>query len=136
MTQRSLGYEGEMVHTDDDPLWPVTAATVSELPEEYVQGAFNNLDSVEVQEADLEAMEVPTVPGWHSAEGQFLVKRENVLPEHSGPSCLATGKHRIVLPPMDPKAKAFLDQQRERFLNNESVEKAEGYVPPTTDANR
>ena len=37
---------------------------------------------------------------------------------------------------MDPKAKAFLDEQRERFLNNESVEKAEGYVPPTKDANQ
>ena len=37
---------------------------------------------------------------------------------------------------MDPKAKAFLDEQRDRFLNNESVEKAEGYVPPTKDANQ
>ena len=37
---------------------------------------------------------------------------------------------------MDPDARAFLDEQRDRFLNNESVEKAEGYVPPTKDANQ
>lgn len=106
MTQRSLGYEGEMVHTDDDALWPVTAATVAELPDEYVQGAFDNLDPIAVPDADLAQLELPTLPGWHSAEGQLLVARENVLPEHEGPSCLASGKHRIVLPPMDPKAKA------------------------------
>ncbi|KAA9394687.1 hypothetical protein FCK90_05830 [Kocuria coralli] len=106
MTQRSLGYEGEMVHTGDDALWPVTAATVAELPDEYVQGAFNNLDPIEAPPAELSAVELPTVAGWHSAEGQLWVSRENELPEHEGPSCLATGKHRIVLPPMDPKAKA------------------------------
>lgn len=106
MTQRTLGYEGELVHTNDDSLWPVTAATVAELPDEYVQGAFNNLDSVAIAPQQLEAVEVPTVPGWHSAEGQLMVERENVLPEHEGPSCLATGKHRIVLPPLDPQSKA------------------------------
>lgn len=102
ITQRSLGYEGEMLHLADDALWPVTAATAQELPEEYVQGAFDNLDSQPI-EADVE---IPLAPGWHSAEGQMLVQRENILPEHNGPSCLETGRHRIVIPPMDPKSKA------------------------------
>ena len=102
ITQRSLGYEGEMLHEPTDALWPVTAATAEELPEEYVQGAFDNLEAHPV-ETDLE---LPLVPGWHSEEGQLLVPRENVLPEHDGPSCLRTGRHRIVIPPMDPKSKA------------------------------
>lgn len=103
ITQRSLGYEGEMLHAAEDILWPVTAATAEELPEEYVQGAFDNLEPHEAVAAEVE---VPLTPGWHSAEGQLLVERENVLPEHAGPSCLQTGRHRIVIPPMDPKSKA------------------------------
>ena len=31
---------------------------------------------------------------------------------------------------MDPEAKAFLDEQREKFLSNEDYAKPEGYVPP------
>ena len=37
---------------------------------------------------------------------------------------------------MDPQAKTFLDEQRDRFLNNESYEKAEGYTPVAHDANK
>lgn len=37
---------------------------------------------------------------------------------------------------MDPQAKAFLDEQRDRFLNNENYEKAEGYTPVAHDANK
>jgi Fe-S cluster biosynthesis and repair protein YggX len=33
---------------------------------------------------------------------------------------------------MDPQARDFLAEQRERFLNNESYEQAEGYVPPSS----
>ncbi|MDO4255188.1 MAG: hypothetical protein Q4C81_08615 [Kocuria sp.] len=106
MTQRTLGYEGELVHVGHDPLWPVTAATLAELPEEYVQGAFNNLDAVELPVAELGAVTIPRVPGWHSAEGQLMVRRENVLPDHVGPSCLATGKHRVVVPPLAPTSTA------------------------------
>lgn len=31
---------------------------------------------------------------------------------------------------MDPEAKKYLDQQRDLFLNNETHDQAEGYVPP------
>ncbi|PHR64015.1 oxidative damage protection protein [Alcanivorax sp.] len=37
---------------------------------------------------------------------------------------------------MDPQARAFLDEQRDRFLNNENYEKAEGYTPVAHDANK
>ncbi|MCD1144808.1 hypothetical protein LQU92_06060 [Kocuria sp. LUK] len=102
VTQRSLGYEGEMVHVAAEPLWAVSAATAAELPEEYVQGSFDNLPAREVATGH----EVPAAPGWHSSEGQLLLERTNVLPEPEGRSCLATGRHRIVLPAMEPKAKA------------------------------
>ncbi|MFI7481996.1 hypothetical protein ACH9EU_06215 [Kocuria sp. M1R5S2] len=102
LTQRSLGYEGELVHAEDEPLWPVTAATVGELPAQYVQGAFDNLPPREVAGEHV----VPETPGWHSSEGQLLLERTNVLPEPEGPSCLDTGRHRILLPAMEPKARA------------------------------
>jgi hypothetical protein len=102
LTQRSLGYEGEMVHVEEEPLWPVTAGIVAELPERYVQGAFDNLPAREAAGDH----EVPGAPGWHSSEGQLLLQRTNALPEPEGRSCLATGRHRIVLPAMEPKAKA------------------------------
>ena len=31
---------------------------------------------------------------------------------------------------MDPTTRGYLDQQRERFLDNQPFDKAEGYVPP------
>ena len=31
---------------------------------------------------------------------------------------------------MDPEAKKYLDDQRERFLNNQAFDRAEGYTPP------
>lgn len=102
VTQRSLGYEGELVHVAHEPLWPVTAATVAQPPEQYVQGAFDNLPARDV---DAEH-EVPRAPGWHSSEGQLLLARTNVLPQPEGWSCLATGRHRIVLPAMEPRARA------------------------------
>lgn len=43
ITQRSLGYEGEMVHVAEETLWPVTAVTRDEIPDEYVQGSFDNM---------------------------------------------------------------------------------------------
>ena len=105
ITQRSLGYEGEMVHVAQEPLWPVTSTTLDELPDEYVQGSFDNMDSVEL-EPDALDVEVPEIAGWHSAEGLMHPERSNELPAPEGASCLVTGKHKVILPPMDPKAKA------------------------------
>lgn len=31
---------------------------------------------------------------------------------------------------MDPATKTYLDEQRERFFNNQAFDRAEGYVPP------
>ena len=56
--------------------------------------AFDNLPAREAAGDH----EVPGAPGWHSSEGQLLLERINVLPEPEGRSCLATGRHRIVLP--------------------------------------
>ncbi|MBX7556987.1 hypothetical protein K1Y78_56280, partial [Streptomyces sp. tea 10] len=43
---------------------------------------------------------------WESAEGQMFPERSNELPEAPDVSCMVTGKHKVILPPMDPKAKA------------------------------
>ncbi|MGO2148039.1 oxidative damage protection protein, partial [Halomonas sp.] len=32
---------------------------------------------------------------------------------------------------LDPEARAYLMDQMQRFLNNETTDQAEGYVPPT-----
>ena len=32
---------------------------------------------------------------------------------------------------MDPDDRSYLDEQREKFLSGEEVDKAEGYVPPS-----
>lgn len=106
ITQRSLGYEGEMVHVAQEPLWPVTAVTRDEIPDEYVQGSFDNMDPWEQDEDATAVAEVPEVPGWESAEGQMFPERSNELPTAPDVSCMVTGKHKVVLPPMDPKAKA------------------------------
>ncbi|MFJ4760902.1 hypothetical protein ACIP1V_09020 [Kocuria marina] len=103
ITQRSLGYDGEMVHVAEEPLWPVTAVTRDEIPDEYVQGSFDNMDP---HEATVDEVPVPEVAGWESAEGQMFPERSNELPEAPDVSCMVTGKHKVILPPMDPKAKA------------------------------
>ncbi|WP_260849321.1 hypothetical protein [Kocuria marina] len=103
ITQRSLGYDGEMVHVAEEPLWPVTAVTRDEIPDEYVQGSFDNMDP---HEATVDEVPVPGVAGWESAEGQMFPERSNELPEAPDVSCMVTGKHKVILPPMDPKAKA------------------------------
>ncbi|MCT2021687.1 hypothetical protein [Kocuria marina] len=103
ITQRSLGYDGEMVHVAEEPLWPVTALTRDEIPDEYVQGSFDNMDP---HEATVDEVPVPEVAGWESAEGQMFPERSNELPEAPDVSCMVTGKHKVILPPMDPKAKA------------------------------
>ena len=82
---------------------------------------------------ELEGLERPPLPG---AKGQDIfdnVSKKAWLEWQGHQTMLINEKHLNV---MDPKAKAFLDEQRDRFLNNESVEKAEGYVPPTKDANQ
>ncbi len=103
ITQRSLGYDGEMVHVAEEPLWPVTAVTRDEIPDEYVQGSFDNMDP---HEATVDEVPVPEVAGWESAEGQMFPERSNELLEAPDVSCMITGKHKVILPPMDPKAKA------------------------------
>ena len=105
VTRRSPGSEGELVHVNDQPLWPVSAETRGELPEGYVQGSRDSMDPVEPPAVENRPA-IPDAAEWHSAEGQMYLERSNELPPTEGPSCLATGKHRVILPPMDPKSKA------------------------------
>jgi len=77
--------------------------TRDEIPDEYVQGSFDNMDP---HEATVDEVPVPEVAGWESAEGQMFPERSNELPEAPDVSCMVTGKHKVILPPMDPKAKA------------------------------
>jgi len=82
---------------------------------------------------DLEGLEKPPFPGPKGQDIYDNVSRQAWQEWLQHQTLLINEKH---LNMMDPKAKAFLDEQRDRFLNNESVEKAEGYVPPTKDANQ
>ena len=82
---------------------------------------------------ELEDLDKPPFPGPKGQDIYENVSRAAWQEWLQHQTLLINEKHLNV---MDPKAKAFLDEQRERFLNNESVEKAEGYVPPTKDANQ
>lgn len=76
---------------------------------------------------ELKGLDRPPFPG---QKGQDIY--ENISEqawqewmEHQ--TMLINEKHLNV---MDPDAKAYLDDQRERFFNNEPFDRAEGYTPP------
>ena len=76
---------------------------------------------------ELEGLDAPPMPG---PRGQALY--ENVSKKawqewQSQQTMLINEKHLNL---MDPNTRKYLQNQMERFLDNEPFDKAEGYVPP------
>ena len=82
---------------------------------------------------NLEGLERPPFPGPKGEEIFQTVSKKAWQEWLHEQTMLINEKHLNV---MDPTARQFLDQQRDRFLNNQDFEKAEGYVPPAHDANK
>ena len=82
---------------------------------------------------DMDGLEKPPYPGPKGQDLYDNVSKQAWQEWLHEQTMLINEKHLNV---MDPQAKTFLDEQRDRFLNNESYEKAEGYTPVAHDANK
>ena len=79
---------------------------------------------------DMEGLEAPPLPG---AKGQDIY--DNVSARawaewQAAQTMLINEKHLSLI---EPEARAYLSEQMEKFLNNEAIDHAEGYVPPSAD---
>jgi len=75
----------------------------------------------------LEGLDAPPLPG---ALGQAIfdnISRRAWLEWQSLQTMLINEKHLTL---RDPETRRYLAEQRERFFDNEPVDRAEGYVPP------
>jgi len=78
----------------------------------------------------LEGLDRPPFPGTKGQDIYDNVSRKAWQEWLQHQTLLINEKHLNV---MDPRARAFLDEQRDRFFNNENVEQAEGYTPPSKE---
>ncbi|ROR98887.1 Fe-S cluster biosynthesis and repair protein YggX [Sinobacterium caligoides] len=77
---------------------------------------------------ELEGMARPPYPGPKGKKLYETVSKKAWLEWVGLQTMLINEKQLNVL---DPSTKVFLDEQLEKFLSNEAVEKIEGYVPPS-----
>lgn len=79
---------------------------------------------------DMEGLAQPPFPG---ARGQrvFETVSKQAWGEWIAHQTLLINERRLNM--MDRTARAFLEEEMEKFLSNESVAQAEGYVPPSGD---
>ena len=77
---------------------------------------------------ELEAMDMPPMPGTKGKELMATVSKKAWQEWLQQQTMLINEKHLNL---MDPDSRNYLAEQLEKFLNNESFDKAEGYVPPT-----
>jgi len=75
----------------------------------------------------LEALAAPPMPGPKGQELLETVSRQAWEEWQSLQTMLINEKH---LDLRDPETRKYLSAQREKFLDNEPVDRAEGYVPP------
>lgn len=75
----------------------------------------------------LEGLERPPFPG---PKGQAIYDNvsKQAWQEWLAQQTMLINEKRLNV--MDPATKVYLDGQRERFLDNEAFDQAEGYVPP------
>ncbi len=78
--------------------------------------------------SELEGLDFPPFPGPKGLDIYTNVSRRAWQDWLAHQTTLINEK-RLNL--MDPKDRAYLDEQRERFLSGQQVDTAEGYVPPT-----
>ncbi|MDZ7670279.1 MAG: oxidative damage protection protein [Gammaproteobacteria bacterium] len=76
---------------------------------------------------EMEGLEAPPMPGPKGEEIYNSVSRQAWSEWQALQTMLINEKH---LDMRDPEARKYLAAQRERFLDNEPVDHAEGYVPP------
>jgi Fe-S cluster biosynthesis and repair protein YggX len=78
---------------------------------------------------DLEGLDKPPVPG---AKGQeiFDTVSKRAWTEWQEQQTMLINEKRLSL--IDPQARKYLAEQMERFLDNQPIEKASGYVPKGT----
>ena len=77
---------------------------------------------------DLEAMELPPMPGAKGKELMETVSKKAWREWLQHQTMLINEKHLNL---MDPDARQYLSEQLDKFLNNEEFDRAEGYVPPS-----
>ncbi len=76
---------------------------------------------------ELEGLDAPPMPGPKGQEIFETVSRRAWQEWQAMQTMLINEKH---LDMRDPDARRYLSEQRERFLDNRAVDRAEGYVPP------
>ena len=79
---------------------------------------------------DLEGLDAPPMPGPKGQELFETVSRQAWQEWQALQTMLINEKH---LELRDPEARKYLSAQREKFLDNQEVDHADGYVPPATD---
>ncbi len=76
---------------------------------------------------DMEGLDGPPLPGPKGEEIYRSVSKQAWSEWQALQTMLINEKH---LDLRDPAARKYLSAQRERFLDNQPVDRAEGYVPP------
>jgi Fe-S cluster biosynthesis and repair protein YggX len=76
---------------------------------------------------ELEGLTAPPMPGPKGQELFETVSRRAWEEWQALQTMLINEKH---LDLRDPRTRKYLSAQREKFLDNEDVDRAEGYVPP------
>lgn len=76
---------------------------------------------------EMEGLDQPPFPGKAGEAIYESVSRQAWREWLQHQTMLINEKHLNVL---DPSTKAYLDEQRERFLDNQAFDRAEGYTPP------
>ena len=80
---------------------------------------------------EMEGLELPPLPGPKGQEVFETVSKRAWNEWQALQTMLINEKH---LDLRDPAARKYLSEQREKFLANEPVDRAEGYVPPEDPA--
>lgn len=77
---------------------------------------------------ELQGLDIPPMPG---AQGQDIFDNvsKKAWEEWMQHQTMLINEKRLSM--MDPDDRSYLDEQREKFLSGEEVDKAEGYVPPS-----
>lgn len=75
----------------------------------------------------LEGLERPPFPG-PKGEAIFETVSQKAWQEWLGQQTMLINEKHLNM--MDPQTRIYLDHQRERFLDNQPFDRAEGYVPP------
>ena len=81
-------------------------------------------------QTELEGLDNPPLPG-PTGEAIFESVSKKAWLEWQTVQTMLINEQALDL--RDPAARAYLNEQREHFLNNESTDHAQGYVPKSPD---